>query len=147
MNCLEHSICNIIYICVMIWFLYPSLVACPFLGFCSAFTLKIFFCWSLACGFRGHIIALVFGAIIFFILLQDFRFHAYLNKKSFWWKCHQWHAMFHTSSLLNATILGTLVFCYQNCSDLLWEQIVLVIEKNFWNSRLKAENLQNFWDH
>ena len=41
----------------------------------------------------------------------------------------------------------TMVFCYQNCSDLLWEKIVLVIEKNFWNSRLKAENLQNFWDH
>ena len=38
------------------------------------------------------------------------------------------------------------VFCYQNCSDLLWEKIVLVVEKNFWNSRLKAENLQNFWD-
>ena len=35
----------------------------------------------------------------------------------------------------------------ENCSDLLWEKIVLVIEKNFWNSRLKAENLQNFWDH
>jgi hypothetical protein len=34
-----------------------------------------------------------------------------------------------------------------NCSDLLWEKIVLVIEKNFWNSRLKAENLQIFWDH
>ena len=31
-----------------------------------------------------------------------------------------------------------LVFCYQNCSDILWEQIVLVIEKNFWNF---------FWDH
>ena len=29
-----------------------------------------------------------------------------------------------------------MVFCYQNCSDLLWKQIVLVIEKNFWNSRL-----------
>ena len=40
-----------------------------------------------------------------------------------------------------------LVFCYQNCSDLLWEKIVLVIKKNFWNSRLKAENLQHFWDH
>ena len=40
-----------------------------------------------------------------------------------------------------------MVFCYQNCSDLLWEKIVLVIEKNFWNSRLKAKNLQNFWDH
>ena len=24
----------------------------------------------------------------------------------------------------------TMVFCYQNCSDLLWEKIVLVIEKN-----------------
>ena len=36
---------------------------------------------------------------------------------------------------------------YQNCSDLLWEKIVLEIEKNFWNSRLKAKNLQNVWDH
>ena len=40
-----------------------------------------------------------------------------------------------------------MVFCYQNCSDLLWEKFVLVIEKNFWNSRLNAENLQKFWDH
>ena len=40
-----------------------------------------------------------------------------------------------------------MVFCYQICSDLLWEKIVLVIEKNFWNSRLKAENLQKNWDH
>ena len=33
-----------------------------------------------------------------------------------------------------------MVFCYQNCSDLLWEKIVLVIEKNFRSLRLKAEN-------
>jgi hypothetical protein len=26
----------------------------------------------------------------------------------------------------------SMVFCYQNCSDLLWEKIFLVIEKNFW---------------
>ena len=32
------------------------------------------------------------------------------------------------------------IFCFQNC----WEKIALVIEKNFWNSRMKAENLQNF---
>ena len=38
-------------------------------------------------------------------------------------------------------LLWEMVFCYQNCSDLLWEKIVLVIEKNFWNLRLKAENL------
>ena len=37
-----------------------------------------------------------------------------------------------------------MVFCYQNCSDLLWEKIVPVIEKNLWNSRLKAKNLQKF---
>ena len=37
-----------------------------------------------------------------------------------------------------------LVFCYQNCSDLLWEKIVLVIEKKIWNSRLKAENCKIF---
>ena len=40
-----------------------------------------------------------------------------------------------------------MVFCYQNCSDLLWEKIVFVIEKIFWNSRLKVENLQKFWDY
>ena len=34
-----------------------------------------------------------------------------------------------------------MVFCYQNCTDLLWEKNVLVIQKNFWNWRLKAENL------
>ena len=27
------------------------------------------------------------------------------------------------------------------------KKIVVVIEKKLWNSRLKAENLQNFWDH
>ena len=40
-----------------------------------------------------------------------------------------------------------MVVCYQNCSDLLWEKNVLVIEKNFWNSRLQAENLQISWNH
>ena len=38
-----------------------------------------------------------------------------------------------------------MVFCYQNCSDLLWEKNVLVIEKIFWNSRLKAEKLATFY--
>ena len=40
--------------------------------------------------------------------------------------------------------LWELVFCYQNCSNLLWEKIVLVIEKNFWNSRLKAREFAKF---
>ena len=43
--------------------------------------------------------------------------------------------------------IAEMVFCYQNCSDPLWEKNILVIKKNFWNSKLKAENLQNVWDH
>ena len=42
------------------------------------------------------------------------------------------------------TTRSEMVFCYQNCSDLLWEFFFLVIEKNFWNSRLKAEYLKIF---
>ena len=49
------------------------------------------------------------------------------------------------STKLHCTFL-ILVFCYQNCSDLLWEKNVLLIEKNFWNSRLKAEKFENVWD-
>ena len=44
-------------------------------------------------------------------------------------------------NLCNSTCCSRLVFCFQNWSDLLWQKIVLVIEKNFWNSRLKAEKL------
>ena len=40
-----------------------------------------------------------------------------------------------------------LVFCFQNCSDLLWAKVVLVLKKSFGNSRLKAKNLQKLWDH
>ena len=31
----------------------------------------------------------------------------------------------------NFSLTTEMVFCYPNCSDLLWEKIVLVIEKNF----------------
>ena len=31
----------------------------------------------------------------------------------------------------NKILIVNMVFCYQNCSDLLGEKIVLVIEKNF----------------
>ena len=40
-----------------------------------------------------------------------------------------------------------MLLCFQNCSDPLWEKIVVVIEKNFWSLRLNAENLQIFRDH
>ena len=50
-------------------------------------------------------------------------------------------------SFFESAILTLIVFCFQNCSDLLWEKNVLVIENFFWNLRLKTENLQKFWDH
>ena len=40
-----------------------------------------------------------------------------------------------------------LVFCYQNCSDLLWEKIVWVIEEKVLKFEAEAENFQKFWDH
>ena len=55
---------------------------------------------------------------------------------------------FFLSSCSNCTrleFLRNLVFCYQICSNLLWEKIVLVIKKNVWNLRLKAENWQKYW--
>ena len=46
-------------------------------------------------------------------------------------------------ALPNTKATHTMVFCYENCSDILWEKSVLVIEKNFWNSRLKAKILRS----
>ena len=47
--------------------------------------------------------------------------------------------IFYFSKLFLPT-LRKMVFCYQNCSDLLWEKNVLVIEKNFeirgWRPRI-----------
>ena len=37
-----------------------------------------------------------------------------------------------------------MVFCFQNFSDLLWEKIVLVIEKNFWD--YKNNSFEQFKD-
>ena len=42
-----------------------------------------------------------------------------------------------------ARVREKLVFCFQNCFDLLREKIVLAMEKNFRNSRLKAKYLRS----
>ena len=52
---------------------------------------------------------------------------------------------FTVAQPLWSLVCGGMVFCYQNCSDLLWEKIVLVIEKNFWNSRLNLFMITYFW--
>ena len=87
-------------------------------------------------------IVLVFGNVPKKESLKKFR---NIDKSGFnnWYLIKKIWSTFWMGSLENEKML----FCYQNCSDLLWEKIVLVIEKNFWNSRLKAENFQKFWDH
>ena len=61
--------------------------------------------------------------------------------------CCYWAIFDTTVEFSFSSFIGSMVFCYQNCSDLLWEKNILVIENNFWNLRLKAGNFQNFWDH
>ena len=107
-----------------------------------------FYCWH-SFGEKSYIIRVVFDLLynkiclcntamyihnwFSFIFLQP-TFHLIINESTRW-------------SNFSNTFNQKMVFCYKNCSDLLWEKIVLVIEKNFWNSRLKAEKLQNVWDH
>ena len=45
---------------------------------------------------------------------------------------------------IHCFFLLIMIICYQNCSDLLWEKIVLVIEKNFFNLRLKVKKFAKF---
>ena len=40
-----------------------------------------------------------------------------------------------------------LVFCYQNCSDLLWEKIVVVIKKKLKFEAEGREFAKKNWDH
>ena len=83
------------------------------------------------------------GIFCIFFLIQSHFLHICHNA----FMLHHLHIYKHCAMEESNTQIWTMVFCYQNCSDLLWEKIVVVIKKNFWNSRLKAKNLQNFWDH
>ena len=46
-----------------------------------------------------------------------------------------------------SNLLWELVFYFQNCSDLLWKNLHQWSRKTFANLKLKAENLQKFWNH
>ena len=63
------------------------------------------------------------------------------------WLSYSDNGVLHDLSFPFGKKISAMVFCCQKYSDLMWERTVLVIEKNFWNSRLKAKNLQKFWDH
>ena len=45
----------------------------------------------------------------------------------------QWPRKIAWCQAVVSLVQSVMVFCHQNCSDLLWEKIVLVIEKNVWD--------------
>ena len=87
------------------------------------------------CGLKGLFTITRFHCIIWisFIIGSP---HVFINFFTYF---------FHEIECCSLTVHKNSGICYQNCSDLLWEKSVLVIEKNVWNSRLKAKNLPNFW--
>ena len=58
---------------------------------------------------------------------------SYGDQFFFCWLCQSRPSSGQVQIIILFTQHMVMVFCYQNCSDLLWERIVLVIEKNFWS--------------
>ena len=74
------------------------------------------------------------GAVSLSMLFTLIHFHRFLSRDNF--------------SLHNIGDVTTLVFCYHNCSNVLWEKIVLVwgkkLRKKFANSRLQGREIVMF---
>ena len=104
------------------------------LNFCSVVMLSIYFCCALPSDNGAKVFMSLPKKYIIswiFFLKNKLQFLTRLNveiisrENSELWKCYA---------------LTEMVFCYQNCSDLLWEKFVLVIEKIFeirgWRPRI-----------
>ena len=49
---------------------------------------------------------------------------------------------------LRHTYIAIMVFCYQNCSDPLWEKIVLYSDREkLLKFEAEGREFENFWDH
>ena len=61
--------------------------------------------------------------------------HRHLWKSAYtqWTKCE---------NFIRKLLRENIVFCFQNCSDFLWEKNILLIVKKIWISRSKTKNLQ-----
>ena len=88
-----------------------------------------------------------------FVSMTSLLVHTVAQPTKFWFLQKKWNHLniflvdrestkigpnFRKQTISNEVI--QIVFCYQNCSDLLWEKIALVIEKNFeirgWRPRI-----------
>ena len=92
-----------------------------------------------------HCILMVWSHVLW-LIMRSMHFKLKVKKVQKWdisKMRHFWNCILNVLKLVTDlywSLFLKMVFCYQNCSDLLWEKIVLVIEKNFWN-------LQNVRDH
>ena len=75
--------------------------------------------------------------------------HLYISWSNESWRKFVDHSTDEKNWETNGRILWLtgMVFCFENCSDLLYEKMSSNWEHTFENSRLKVENLLNFWDH
>ena len=83
--------------------------------------------------------------------LQKYRINKIVNLFQFYVQTLGRHQSQHFCCLKWQNILSkplpqyNLVYSYQNCSDLLWEKIILLIEKNFWNFEAEGPRIfKNF---
>jgi len=63
---------------------------------------------------------------------------------SFWKSLKKLKKLVFLGLNFSYTVLYPLYSGYQNCSDILWEKIVLVTEKNFWNWGWRLRICKNF---
>jgi hypothetical protein len=95
----------------------------------------MFPCWLVDMMTSSHIVLVVFSSRLIYL--------TYVTEIQTWYYTL---ICFHLFLVLKPfhNIIGILL------PKLFWPTVrknVLVIEKNFWNLRLKVENLQTFWDH
>ena len=121
--------------------------------FCKPLFLKIQFClnrYSQLLYFSLTFIDYFQNRKTFKVLLQSFVRQTQVEKTEKWkiwqkslpWgKLQMWKLCFHVQK----TWRNWTVF-FDKKERWVW-YFVLLIEKNFWNSRLKAKNLQKIWDH
>ena len=95
---------------------------------------------SVWCASKWELVTLQYPTTYFVNLTKSAKTSGILLKKKYWVSVVGASFIFFQGFSLEKFGLWEMVLCYQNCSDLLWERIVLVFEKNFWNSRLKADN-------
>ena len=122
---------------------------------------RLFFCWSILFACAQFISSLFFGAnFVFYAYCEEslrytLLYHAILSRYHcldyptsivlLWFRSiirsHDTFEFPYFHWILDCYFVTKIVLTYCEKKLLYWSK------KNFWNSRLEAKNLQNFWDH